>query len=298
MSGQSPYVKAIQRIANLAGELLAGRRALRFGANITVTDVPAGLVGSGAETITGYTLIEASGVLSTISGSGLIRITGTATDPVVEIGGGQAATGSGSSGAIYAESAAAGSDGDGGNLVLAGGDGHGTGTYGAVQVQHQGVTVLETTRIPLGGGQSVLRLGVSGGVAGLLVREDSIEFDFVYEALSTAGNGAPMSFTGQDASAGDGGSISFNSGAGGGGGDRGEIYFLVAGTQLLRLSKDKVVHLGDSSAVVPTVAIDSLLTTTVGAAGGAAALPATPESYLKIIDKNGATRLIPLYLPA
>lgn len=145
MSTQSPFVKAIQRIADLAGDLLVGRRALRFGANLTVTDVPAGTVGSGNETIRGYTLIEATGVLSTITGAGLIRITGTATDPVVEIGGGQAESGSGSAGAIYAESAAAGSNGDGGDLDLGGGTADGSGTAGATNVYANDARVLRAS---------------------------------------------------------------------------------------------------------------------------------------------------------
>lgn len=37
--------------------------------------------------------------------------------------------------------------------------------------------------------------------------------------------------------------------------------------------------------------------TTVGAAGGASALPATPVAYLKVKDSDGNTRVIPCYNP-
>ena len=36
-------------------------------------------------------------------------------------------------------------------------------------------------------------------------------------------------------------------------------------------------------------------TTSVGAAGGAAALPATPVGYIKILDYRGLVKLIPYY---
>jgi hypothetical protein len=35
--------------------------------------------------------------------------------------------------------------------------------------------------------------------------------------------------------------------------------------------------------------------TTVGAAGSGPALPATPETYARVIDANGSVRLVPLY---
>lgn len=35
--------------------------------------------------------------------------------------------------------------------------------------------------------------------------------------------------------------------------------------------------------------------TTVGAAGGASALPATPSGYIKILDYTGAVKVIPYY---
>jgi hypothetical protein len=39
-------------------------------------------------------------------------------------------------------------------------------------------------------------------------------------------------------------------------------------------------------------------TTTVGAAGSASALPATPDSYTYVLDPYGNVRLVPLYKPA
>jgi len=44
--------------------------------------------------------------------------------------------------------------------------------------------------------------------------------------------------------------------------------------------------------------VNSLTQTTVGAAGAAAALPATPSKYLKIQDETGATFVIPAYAAA
>lgn len=55
-----------------------------------------------------------------------------------------------------------------------------------------------------------------------------------------------------------------------------------------------------------TLSISTLLTifdqiqlnqaqTTVGAAGGASALPATPSGYFKIRDYTGTTKLVPFY---
>jgi hypothetical protein len=38
--------------------------------------------------------------------------------------------------------------------------------------------------------------------------------------------------------------------------------------------------------------------TTVGSAGGASALPATPTKYLKVVDSTGATLVIPAYAAA
>ena len=38
--------------------------------------------------------------------------------------------------------------------------------------------------------------------------------------------------------------------------------------------------------------------TTVGAAGSASALPATPELYVKVLDPTGTVRLMPLYRSA
>lgn len=35
--------------------------------------------------------------------------------------------------------------------------------------------------------------------------------------------------------------------------------------------------------------------TTVGAAGGATALPATPRGYFKVLDHTGQTRVVPFY---
>ena len=36
--------------------------------------------------------------------------------------------------------------------------------------------------------------------------------------------------------------------------------------------------------------------TTVGAAGAASALPATPQGYIRVLDPNGTVRVIPFYL--
>lgn len=38
--------------------------------------------------------------------------------------------------------------------------------------------------------------------------------------------------------------------------------------------------------------------TSVGAAGSASALPATPELYIKVLDPTGTVRLMPLYRSA
>lgn len=54
------------------------------------------------------------------------------------------------------------------------------------------------------------------------------------------------------------------------------------------------VHLGDASGSGPRARINTDSGTTVGAAGGATALPATPTGYITV-SINGTDRKIPFY---
>lgn len=82
-------------------------------------------------------------------------------------------------------------------------------------------------------------------------------------------------------------------------------------TRLIRFVKDLLDN--DPSAVFPKVQADeleinrklilhdeiqfALPQNTVGAAGGASALPATPKMYVKVLDPFGVVRVIPLFNP-
>ncbi len=49
---------------------------------------------------------------------------------------------------------------------------------------------------------------------------------------------------------------------------------------------------------LPKWAVAGLVQTTVGAAGGASALPATPTKYLKVVGDDGVTYVVPAYASA
>lgn len=49
--------------------------------------------------------------------------------------------------------------------------------------------------------------------------------------------------------------------------------------------------------VTDEVAFNGTAQTSVGGAGGAAALPATPVGYIRILDNQGQVRVIPYYNP-
>lgn len=59
-----------------------------------------------------------------------------------------------------------------------------------------------------------------------------------------------------------------------------------------------VAHFSVSSAGLPKWANAADVQTTVGAAGLASALPATPTKYLKVVDDTGATLVVPAYAAA
>lgn len=71
-------------------------------------------------------------------------------------------------------------------------------------------------------------------------------------------------------------------------------------TDLLRQEVSKLVKTYEELTVTRKLTIADEIRfsqgqTTVGAAGGATALPAAPEGYIKILDPNGNVKVIPYY---
>lgn len=77
-----------------------------------------------------------------------------------------------------------------------------------------------------------------------------------------------------------------------------------AGTFYIRTTSGARIGLAPASTST-SIILDGILQwnvagnqqTTVGAAGGASALPATPTKYLKVFDSGGTTLVIPAYAP-
>ena len=87
-------------------------------------------------------------------------------------------------------------------------------------------------------------------------------------------------------------------------GNAANVAFAVRG--MAAQSGNLTEWLNSSSSVLASISAAGLLRwnaaanqqTTVGAAGGASALPATPTKYLKVVDSSGATLVIPAYAAA
>ena len=61
-------------------------------------------------------------------------------------------------------------------------------------------------------------------------------------------------------------------------------------------SADEMI-VGRKLTVNDEVLFNGTAQSTVGAAGGASALPATPAGYIRILDNQGAVKVIPYYNP-
>lgn len=203
--------------------------------------------------------------------------------------------GDGAEGVVTAQAGTQSGDHDGGRLRLSGGLGHGTGANGGATLEVGGVPVLEVYEEPAFGGAKVARLGSVGGVAGLVIEGTTTTCEVQYFPRSTAGNGSNLNFSGQDATDGNGGGISFVGGAKGGSGTKdGKVTIGAGGVEYLKVD-DGLVTVGNiSNSSTASTKIAGPVGTTVGAAGGASALPAAPTGYLRI-RVQGTDRLLPFY---
>jgi len=205
-----------------------------------------------------------------------------------------ASAGDGATGTIKAQNAQQSGNTNGGLLALSGGDGHGTGYGGGAALQVGGVNAFRVAAEANFGGAHVAYLGNGDGPTGLIFPDGTTTVEIAYFPRSTTGDGAPINFTAQDATDGNGGNLQFTTGAKGGGGTaNGSMVFGVGGLEFLNLSDDGT-RVGDSSNVT-TASVDMRGPEAASATtGGAGALPALPMGYL-VIKINGTSSKIPYY---
>lgn len=206
-----------------------------------------------------------------------------------------AIAGNGADGSITAQAGTQSGNRNGGNLLLSGGLGFGTGVAGGAALQVGGVTAFRVGVEASLGGAKVAYLGVSAAPAGMLIPGDCTACEIMFLERADAGNARDLAISGSSASDGNGGDVQITSGSKGGGGtSHGAVVIGSGGTQLLRC-QDGVSTIGDvSNNTTASVILHGPTGTTVGAAGAASALPATPDKYLKILV-GATTYVLPLY---
>lgn len=131
------------------------------------------------------------------------------------------------------------------------------------------------------GGAPVAYLGVPGDPTGLLFL-DGVSTAFVgYLPRASAGNGASLELYAQTATSGTGGSLSISTGDGSVA--PGVMHFVVGVKEFIQITSS-VLRLGELATAA--INIQGPTGTTVGTAGAASALPATPDKYLEILVNN------------
>ena len=195
----------------------------------------------------------------------------------------EAVSGNGASAEIFAQPAQQSGDHDGGALSLSGGAGHGTGADGGVSLAVGGSRVFEVYEEAALGGAKVARLGVVGAVAGFVIEETATNCEVLFYPKSAAGNGGNLNISGQDASNGNGGGVAIVGGTKGGvGTNDGKVVIGTGGVEYVKADAGLLTLGNVSNSSTASVKIAGPVSTTVGAAGGASPLPATPEKYITI----------------
>lgn len=293
----SPWVTAYQSVADGDGVLLPAQRAIKFGPGFVVVDAPDEVLNDAGGTgqVTGCSLVSFAG------GGTSLEFLEDATEIPDVAAAGWLRIGEGPREVLAARVSADGNDRsliawENGDFTL-GGEAATTTIRGVdrVSLDVDGAELLALDLEPSLADAPSVYIGTDGANCGIVIPRGVQILEFVRLARSTAGNAYNTGFSGQSATDGDGGDFTISGGdkAGTGTAD-GSVVLVSGGKEGLRCTSGMTTVGDPTNTTTASCTIACAVMTTVGVAGGAAALPGAPEGYARV-EIAGVERLVPFW---
>lgn len=293
----SPWVTAVQGVADGDGVLLPAQRAIKFGPGFVTTSAPDEVLSdaSGTGQVVGCYLVSFAG------GGTSLEFLEDATETPDVAAAGWLRIGEGPREVLAARVSADANDRsliawENGDLTL-GGEANTTTIRGVdrVSLDVDGAELLALDLEPSLADAPSLYIGTDGANCGIVIPRGVQILEFVRLARSSVGNAYDTAITGQSATDGNGGDVTISAGDKAGGGTTDGAVILVAGGLVGARCDAGMVTLGDSTNnATASVAFVTAVDTNVGAAGAADPLPGAPEGYMRV-NIDGVDRMMPFW---